>query len=167
MKLILCFFEQLSGLKINYHKSEIFCFGKAKDEEDNYRNIFGCEVGSLPFKHLGIPIHYRRLLNKEWKYIEDRFESKLASWFGKLLSYGDRLVLINSVLSSLPMFLLWFFEIPKGVRKRLNFYRSRFFGNTTRNVLTGHPSLWSLDGHCCSTCDPLVTKNTWSVVEHH
>ena len=44
-----------------------------------------------------------------------------------MLSYGDRLVLINSVLTSLPMFLLSFFEIPKGVRKRLDFYRSRFF----------------------------------------
>jgi retron-type reverse transcriptase len=33
MKLILCIFEQLSGLKINFHKSEIFCFGKAKDME--------------------------------------------------------------------------------------------------------------------------------------
>jgi hypothetical protein len=29
MKLILCIFEQLSGLKINFHKSELFCFGKA------------------------------------------------------------------------------------------------------------------------------------------
>ena len=27
MKLLLCVFEQLSGLKINYHKSDIFCFG--------------------------------------------------------------------------------------------------------------------------------------------
>ena len=52
MKLILSFFEQLSGLKINFHKSEIFCFGKAKDEEDDYRSIFGCEVGALPFKYL-------------------------------------------------------------------------------------------------------------------
>jgi hypothetical protein len=59
--------------------------------------------------------------------MEGRFERKLASWLGKLLSYGDRLVLINSVLSSLPMFLLSFFEIHKWVRKRLNFYRSRFF----------------------------------------
>jgi hypothetical protein len=57
--------DGVSGLKINFHKSEIFCFGKAKDEEDNYRNIFGCKVGSLPFKYLGISIHYRRLLNKE------------------------------------------------------------------------------------------------------
>jgi hypothetical protein len=140
MKLILCFFKQLSGLKINYHKSEIFCFGKAKDEEDNYRNIFGCEVDSLLFKYLEIPIHYRRLLSKEWKLIEDHFERKLTSRLVKLLSYGDRLVLINSILSSLPMFLLSFFEIPKGVRKRLDFYRSRFFwqsdGQKKKYILT-------------------------------
>ena len=37
MKLILCLFEQLSGLKINFHKSELFCFGKAKDEEHTYK----------------------------------------------------------------------------------------------------------------------------------
>jgi hypothetical protein len=61
------------------------------------------------------------------KQIENQFEKKLASWLGKLLSYGDRLVLINSVLTSLPMFLLSFFAIPTGVRKRLDFYRSRFF----------------------------------------
>uniref|UniRef100_A0A453NTJ0 Uncharacterized protein n=1 Tax=Aegilops tauschii subsp. strangulata TaxID=200361 RepID=A0A453NTJ0_AEGTS len=44
-----------------------------------------------------------------------------------LMSYGGRLVLINSVLTSMPMFLLSFFEVPKGVRKRLDFYRSLFF----------------------------------------
>jgi hypothetical protein len=31
MKLILCLFEQLFGLKINFHKSKLFCFGKAKN----------------------------------------------------------------------------------------------------------------------------------------
>ena len=59
--------------------------------------------------------------------VEDRFERKLGSWIGNMLSYGDRLVLINSVLTSLPLFLLSFFEIPKGVHKRLDFYRSRLF----------------------------------------
>jgi hypothetical protein len=127
MKLVLCIFEQLSGLKINFHKSELFCFGKARDEEEEYRNIFGCEVGTFPFRYLGIPIHFRKLKNGEWKPVEDRFEKKLANWIGKMLSYGDHLVLINSVLTSLPMFMLSFFEIPKGVRKRLDFFRSRFF----------------------------------------
>ena len=43
------------------------------------------------------------------------------------MSYGGRLVLINSVLMSMPMFLLSFFEVPVGVRKRLDFYRSHLF----------------------------------------
>jgi hypothetical protein len=30
MKLVLCIFEQLSGLKINFHKSETFCFWQGK-----------------------------------------------------------------------------------------------------------------------------------------
>jgi hypothetical protein len=127
MKLILCIFEELSGLKINFHKSEVFCFGNAKEFETDYITLFGCEAGSFPVRYLGIAIHHRKLKNSEWKAIEDRFERKFTSWVGKLLSYGDRLVLINSVLTSLPMFMLSFFEIPKGVRKRLDFFRSRFF----------------------------------------
>jgi hypothetical protein len=127
MKLVLCIFEQLSGLKINFHKSELFCFGRAKQMENDYKTLFGCDIGSLPLRYLGIPIHFRKLRNGEWKPVEDRFEKKLSSWIGKMLSYGDRLVLINSVLTSLPMFMLSFLEIPKGVRKRLDFFRSRFF----------------------------------------
>jgi hypothetical protein len=34
IKLLLSTFEQLSGLKINFHKSEVFCFGIAKNNED-------------------------------------------------------------------------------------------------------------------------------------
>ena len=33
LKLVLSTFEQLSGLKINFHKSELFTYGKAKDCE--------------------------------------------------------------------------------------------------------------------------------------
>jgi hypothetical protein len=36
IKLLLSAFEQLLGLKINFHKSEIFCFGQAKDYELQY-----------------------------------------------------------------------------------------------------------------------------------
>jgi len=53
MKLILTIFEQLSGLKINYHKSELFCFGEAKKVESDYMNIFGCQVAEAPLTYLG------------------------------------------------------------------------------------------------------------------
>ena len=44
-----------------------------------------------------------------------------------MLSVGGRLVLINSVLSSLPMFMFSFFEVPRGSLKKLDYFRSRFF----------------------------------------
>ena len=72
-------------------------------------------------------MHFRKLSNKDWRIIEERFERKLSSWKGKLLSVGGQLVLINSVLTSLPMFMMCFFELPKGVLKKLDYYRSHFF----------------------------------------
>ena len=133
LKLVLCAFEKLSGLKINFHKSELFCFGEAKEKVGEYVQLFGCQEGSFPFKYLGIPMNYRKISNKDWSLIEERFQKKLSSWKGKMLSVGGRLVLINSVLSSLPMFMMSFFRIPKGVLKKLDFYRSRFFWQCDEN----------------------------------
>jgi hypothetical protein len=50
--------------------------------------------------------------------VEERFQKKLSGWKGKMLSVGCRLVLINSVLSNLSMFMLSFFEVPVGVLDR-------------------------------------------------
>ena len=65
MKLLLSVFEQMSGLKINFHKSEIFCYGKANEFEDEYIELFGCNAGQYPFRYLGIPMHHRQLLNND------------------------------------------------------------------------------------------------------
>jgi hypothetical protein len=53
IKLLLSAFEQMSGLLINYHNSEKFCFGQAKEVERQYEQLFGCQVGSYPFRYLG------------------------------------------------------------------------------------------------------------------
>ena len=127
LKFLLCAFEQLSGLKINFHKSELFCYGEAKDLEHEYSNLFGCALGALPFTYLGIPMHHKRLSNSDWKHIEEKFQKRLSGWKSKILSVGGRLTLINSVLSSLPMFMFSFFEVPKRVLEKLDVYRSRFF----------------------------------------
>jgi hypothetical protein len=128
MKLLLCAFEELSGLKISFHKSEVFCFGEAKDYESQYEQLFGCKKGSYPLKYLGILMYYRRLNNKDWEeMIEEHIEKKLSNWKGKYLQVGGCLVLINLVFSSLPMFMASFFEIPKGVLKKIDYFRSSFF----------------------------------------
>ena len=65
MKSVLLTFEQLSGLKINFHKSELYCFGEALEYRDQYAQLFSCQVGNFPFRYLGIPIHCRKLRNAE------------------------------------------------------------------------------------------------------
>lgn len=54
MKLLLSTFEQLSSLKINFHKSEIFYFGQAQHCEMQYSQSFGFKLGAYPFHYLGI-----------------------------------------------------------------------------------------------------------------
>jgi hypothetical protein len=47
------------------------------------------------------------------KTVENKFEKKLGCWQSTLLSYEDRVVLTNSILSILPIFMISFLEIPK------------------------------------------------------
>ena len=106
--------------------------------------LFGCNSGNFPIRYLGIPIRYRKLSNNDWVRIQERFEQHLSSWKGKNLSTGGRLTLINSVLSSLPMYMMSFFEISKGVRKKLDYFRSRFFSQSNENKRKYRLAKWSI-----------------------
>jgi hypothetical protein len=77
--------------------------------------------------YLGILIYYRRLTNAEWKVVEERLQKHLSNWKGKLLSVAGRLVLINFALTNMVLYMLSFFQVPKGVLQRLDYYHSRFF----------------------------------------
>jgi hypothetical protein len=85
-------------------------------------------------------MHHRRLNNKDLAMIEERIEKKLSSSKGKYLLMGGRLVLINSVLSSLPMFMLSFFKILKGIIEKIDYFRSRFFwkNNSKKKEVQAH-----------------------------
>jgi hypothetical protein len=91
-------------------------------------------------------MHHRQLLNSEWSKVEERFQQKLSCWKAKYLSYGGRLVLLNSVLSSLPMFMMSFFEIPKGVLKNLEIISDQDFSG---KALLKNTSTGLLDGTSC------------------
>jgi hypothetical protein len=61
-----------------------------------------------------------------------------------VLLVGGRLVLINSVFSSLPMYLISFFRISKGVREKLDYYRSSFFWQSDGHKKKYRLAKWSL-----------------------
>jgi hypothetical protein len=79
------------GLKINFHKNKLFYYGSAKACETQYSQLFGCGIGTMPFKYLGIPMIHRRLRNSEWHCVIDRFEKRLSNWKVKFLSLGGGL----------------------------------------------------------------------------
>lgn len=144
LKLLLNAFEQLSDLKINFHKSEIFCYGEAKEFEDQYREVFGCNSCEYPFRYLGIPMHHRKLFNADWGIVEERFEKRLNRWKAKHHSYGGHLTLINSVLSSFPMFMMSLFEIPREVLTRLDAIGSKFYWQGGKENKKYRLAKWSL-----------------------
>ena len=73
-------------------------------------------------------MHNKRLRNTDWKMIDEKFEKKLSGWKGKLMSVGGHIVPINSVLTSLAMFVLSFFEVPRGVLERWIIFYLDFSG---------------------------------------
>jgi hypothetical protein len=55
---------------------------------DQYTELFGCGMGKHPFKYLGIPMHYKKLNNADWKVVEEKIKKRLSCWKAKMLSYG-------------------------------------------------------------------------------
>ena len=76
----------MSGLKISFHKSDLFLFSEAMNKADAYKRIFICPIVKLPVRYLGIPVDEVRIKNTEWKSVEN----KCSCWKGKMLGIGGR-----------------------------------------------------------------------------
>jgi hypothetical protein len=99
-KLILYMFEAMSGLKINFLKSEIMMVLHDDEKKLLYSNIFGWQLGDWPIKYLGEPICGTRLRVSDMDYLLDKLKKKLDGLVGYSSSIGGRFSLIQSSLSS-------------------------------------------------------------------
>lgn len=61
IKWLLVAFENASGLKINYDKSEIYPLNLSDSESTTFASILGCKVAVLPLTYLGVPINNKYL----------------------------------------------------------------------------------------------------------
>jgi hypothetical protein len=74
LKFILILFEKMSRLKINFQKSEVYCFSNANNNKDAYAEIFTCPIKDLPMSYLGVPIDHKTLSISQWAKTEEKFE---------------------------------------------------------------------------------------------
>ena len=63
--------------------------------------VMNCRRGSIPFVYLGLPISGDVWRLSFWKPMIDRIIARLSVWKNKFLSLEGRLILLQSVLSSL------------------------------------------------------------------
>ncbi|XP_071726527.1 uncharacterized mitochondrial protein AtMg01250-like [Rutidosis leptorrhynchoides] len=103
MKLLKCF-ELASGLKVNLHKSCVYGVGCNGEELNLLAHHMGCQVGNFPFTYLGLPIGSKMSKLNDWNAVIDKFNNRLSGWKMRSMSFGGRLVLIKSFLSSLPLY---------------------------------------------------------------
>ena len=111
-------FEACLGLRINLEKSELIPTDRMHNEEDLALEL-GCKVGGLPSCYLGMPLGPPFKSVVVWDGVEERFRKRLAMWKRRYISKGERLTLIRSTLSSMPIYFMSLFCMPRKVRLRL------------------------------------------------
>ena len=120
IRMVLIFFEAITGLKVNIGKSEIVSVGEVGNL-DALTRILCCKVGCLPMSYLGMPLgaHYKdsSIGNPIIEMMGKK--KKLLSWKQLYLSKRDRLTLLKSIISSLPTYYLSLFTILQHVADRL------------------------------------------------
>ncbi|GKV36996.1 hypothetical protein SLEP1_g45072 [Rubroshorea leprosula] len=126
MKGVLRAFELVSGLKINFNKSHLIGIHVQESWLNKMSWVLCCKVGVFPFKYLGIPIGGSSRNKAFWKPLVELLSTKLSTWKGRYLSLGGRITLINLVLSSLPVFWMSMYLIPKGTILSLDKIRIGF-----------------------------------------
>lgn len=142
VKFLLYCYEAMSGLKINYQKSEIMVIGGDEMETQRVADLFNCQAGKMPFTYLGIPISMNKLTNADLDIPPNKIEKRLATWKCGYLSYGGKAILINSCLSSIPLYMMGVYLLPEGVHNKMDSIRARFFWEGLEKKRKYHMIKW-------------------------
>lgn len=129
---------------MNKHKSEFIMYSK----DDNFivevvRAATGFVKGSFPLTYLGYLISHGKLKKCHFSGLIKKVQNKLQEWKGKMLSFGGKTVLINSVLNSIPIYLICVINPPKNVIHDLEKIFARFFWNVKETGRSKHWVNWA------------------------
>ncbi|XP_022030721.1 uncharacterized protein LOC110931643 [Helianthus annuus] len=114
VRILRCFYI-CSGLKINIDKSNLYGIGVGMEEIGDMANEAGCKPDSPPFKYLGLKVraNMNRIIN--WQPVYETFRARLDKWKSHLLSIGGRVIIIKSVMESIPNYYFLLYKAPKKV----------------------------------------------------
>ena len=109
----------MSGLKINFSKSEVIMISQDSEKTLRYAEMFNCATESWPIKYLGVPVSRNRIQISNWLPLVEKIAKRLDGWKGGALSLGGRLTLLNAYLSSIPIYSMSMYLLPKTILKKM------------------------------------------------
>ncbi|WOG89446.1 hypothetical protein DCAR_0208684 [Daucus carota subsp. sativus] len=133
IKSILQGFQLLTGLKINFDKSQLYGIGQDKDLVGNWARILGCAVGGDSFIYLGMEVLKSSSSVRYWDPLIGKVKKKLANWKGKSISMAGRAVLLKAAIDSLPTYWMSLHKIPRTVIKDIDRIRRKFLWSYTKS----------------------------------
>jgi hypothetical protein len=144
LKCVLMWYEQISGMRINFHKSELVPLNLDQEEAHRFAHIFSCPLGNFSIKYLGVPLRYDNLTREDIQPLVDKILKRIAGWQGRLLSLVARAMLIKTCLASIPVYLLSFIKFPKWAIKIINTHMSNYLWNDSVECHKYHLANWEL-----------------------
>jgi hypothetical protein len=79
-KFLLYCFEDMSGLIINYEKSEVFVLGCSDEEQKRVAEMFNCNSGNLPMKYVGVMVNNKHMTTSDLSYVHLKVEKRIPTW---------------------------------------------------------------------------------------
>lgn len=113
IKRILRLFELISSLKVNFNKCLLYGWNVEEEVLESGAVLLGCEKGGRQFQYLGMKIGINPHITDNWSSLVQRIRNRIAKWDGKSISLGGRAMLVQSVLSAIPIYALSFYLLPK------------------------------------------------------
>jgi len=122
-----CLKLYISGLKVNFTKSQLIGVNVQGSWLTEATLVLKCKVGNLPFVYFGLPVGGDVCRLSFWEPLILQIKSRLSGWKAKHLSFDGRLVLLKYVLSSMPVYTLSFFKAPSGIISSIESILNCFF----------------------------------------
>ncbi|CAN6320958.1 unnamed protein product, partial [Urochloa humidicola] len=82
IKFLLYLYENMSGLKINFNKSEVIMVSQDDQKALNYAELLNCATGRWPMKYLGVPVSGTKLHIADWLFLDEKVLKRLEGWQG-------------------------------------------------------------------------------------
>lgn len=138
IKTILRGFEIVYGLKVNFFKSNFFGINLDERFLEATSPFLSYGFGLVSFKFFGLSVGINPRHYSTWLPVIDNMRKQLSSWKMRHLSGGGRVILINSVLSSISIFYLSFFKAPKRViNEFISIQRNFLWGGSSKENMLG------------------------------